>query len=93
MRASASVSAGASLYVLLISDDIDVPSGGQKAKSIAQTILGQIVFKMEGCTRNADDNGCLRGSHRICKAAATHAQKCGCNKDEEYIRGRWKSQG
>ena len=45
MRANAS--AGASPYVFSFSDDVDVPSGGQKAKNIAQTIFGQKVFKME----------------------------------------------
>ncbi len=45
MRASAS--AGASPYVFSFRDDIDVPSGEQEAKSIAQTIFGQKVFKME----------------------------------------------
>ncbi|KAI2501964.1 hypothetical protein MHU86_12517 [Fragilaria crotonensis] len=91
MRANAS--AGASPYVFSFSDDVDVPSGGQKAKNIAQTIFGQKVFKMEEFTRNADDSGCLLGSHSIRKYAATHARKCGCNKDEKDIWGRWKSKG
>ena len=66
MNMHANASAGASPYVFLFSDDVDVlPSGGQKAKSIAQTIFGQKVFKMEEFTRNADDNGCLIGNHSI----------------------------
>ena len=93
MNMRANASAAASPYVFAFSDDVDVPSGGQKAKSIAQTIFGQKVFKMEEFTRNADDNGCLLGSHSIRKYAATHARKCGCNKDEKDIRGRWKSKG
>jgi hypothetical protein len=90
MRANAS--AGNSPYVFSFSDDVAVPSGGLKAKSIAQTIFGQKVFKLEQFC-NAGDSGSLLGSHSIWKNAATHARKCGCNKDEKDIQGRWKSKG
>jgi hypothetical protein len=93
MNMHANASAGVLPYVFSLSNDVDVPSGGQKAKNIAQTIFGQQVFKMEELTRNADDSGCLLGSHSIRKYAATQAQKCGCNKDKKDIRGRWKSKG
>ena len=87
MNMRANASAGVSPYVFLFSNDVDVPSGGQKAKNIAQTIFGQKVFQMEEFTRNADDSGCLLGSHSIRKYAATHARKCGCNKDEKSGAG------
>ena len=80
MNMRANASAGNSPYVFSFSDDVAVPSGGLKAKSIAQTIFGQNVFKMEQF-RNAADSGSLLGSHSIRKYAATHARKCGCNKD------------
>ncbi len=35
----------------------------------------------------------MLGSHSIRKYAAAHTRKCGCNKDEKDIRGRWKSIG
>jgi hypothetical protein len=92
MNMRANASAGNSPYVFLFSDDVAVPSGGLKAKSTAQTIFGQKVFKMEQFC-NAADSGSLLGSHSIRKYAATHARKCGCNKDEKDIRGRWKSKG
>ncbi len=85
MRANAS--AGVSPYVFSCSDDVDVPSGGQTSKNIAQTTLGQKVFKMEEFARNADDSGCLLGSHSLCMYAAMHARKCGCNKDEKSGAG------
>jgi hypothetical protein len=90
MNMRAIASAGNSPYVFLFSDDVAVPSGGLKAKSIAQTIFGRKVFKMEQF-RNAADSGSLLGSHSIRKYAAMHAMKCGCNKDEKEIRVRWKS--
>ena len=40
-----------------------------------------------------DNVACLLGSHSIRKYAATHCRRCGCNKDEKDIRGRWKSKG
>jgi hypothetical protein len=90
MRANAN--AANSPYLFSFSDDVAVPSGGLKAKCIAQTIFGQKVFKMEQFCNTAD-SGSLLGSHSIRKYAATHARKCGCNKDEKDIRGRWKSKG
>ncbi len=93
MNMHANASAGVLSYVFLISDDADVPSSGQTAKNIAQTIFGQKVFKMVEFTSNADDSGCLLGSHIICKYAATHARKCGCNKDKKDIGGGLKSKG
>ena len=92
MNMRANASAGNSPYVFLFSDDVAVPSGGLNVKSIAQIVFGQKVFKMEQF-RNAADSGSLLGSHSIRKYAATHARKCGCNKDEKDIRGRWKSKG
>jgi hypothetical protein len=41
MNTRANASAGKSPYVFLFNDDIDVPSGGHEARSIAQTIFGQ----------------------------------------------------
>ena len=35
----------------------------------------------------------LLGSHSIYKYAVLHARKCGCNKDEKDIRGKWKGKG
>ncbi len=92
MNMRANASAGNSPYVFSFSDDVAVPSGGLNVKSIAQIVFGQKVFKMEQF-RNAADSGSLLGSHSIRKYAATHARKCGCNKDEKDIRGRWKSKG
>jgi hypothetical protein len=92
MNMRANASAGNSPYVFSFIDDVAVPSGGLKAKSIAQTIFGQKVFKLEEF-RNAADSGSSFGNHSIRKYAATHARKCGCNKDEKDIRGRWKSKG
>ena len=82
-------------YIFSFSDDVAVPSGGKKAKNIAQAIFGQQIFKMEQFNGGggADDSGLLLGSHSIRKYAATHARKCGCNKDEKDIRGRWKGKG
>ena len=50
----------------------------------------------EFASRDVDDNlasSSLLGSHSIRKYAATHCRRCGCNKDEKDIRGRWKSKG
>jgi hypothetical protein len=79
-------------YLFSFSDDVTVPRGRLKAKCIAQTIFGQKVFKMEQFGNTAD-SGSLLGCHSIRKYAATHARKCGCNKDAKDIRGRWKSKG
>ena len=87
MNANAAVSP----YVFSFCNDVAVPSGGQKAKDIAQSIFGQKVFKMEEFKNGATT--VLLGSHSIRKYAATHARKCGCSKDEKDIRGRWKSKG
>jgi hypothetical protein len=73
-------------YVLGFSDDIEVPSGGGKAKDTVQDIFGKEVFKREEFT---DSKGPL-GSHSIQKYASTHVRRSGINKDEKDIRGRWK---
>ena len=98
MNMRANGNAATSPYAFSFSDDVDVPSGGQKAKNIAQAIFGQKVFKMEAFSNVGGDNDnsgttLLLGSHSIRKYAATHARKCGCSKDEKDIRGRWKSKG
>jgi len=77
-------------YVFSFCDDVRIPSGGRKAKDIAQHIFGQKVFKQEEFI--AAEGGML-GSHSIRKYAATHARRCGVTKDEKDIRGRWKGKG
>ena len=94
----ANASAMLSPYLFSFCDDISIPTGGQKSKDIAQTIFGQKIFKMEAFACGNDANGdegaaCLLGSHSIRKYAATHSRRCGCNKDEKDIRGRWKAKG
>jgi hypothetical protein len=90
-------SAMLSPYLFCFCDDVSIPTGGQKSKDIAQNIFGQKIFKMdEFASRDVDDNlasSSLLGSHSIRKYAATHCRRCGCNKDEKDIRGRWKSKG
>ena len=89
-------SASNSPYILSFSNDVAVPSGGKKAKNIAQAIFGQQIFKIKQFKNGGggtDDSGLLLGSHSTRKYAATHAQKCGCNKDEKDIRGRCKGKG
>jgi len=78
-------SAIASPYVFAFSDDVTVPSGGQKAKEMAQNIFGQKVFK-----RDEFQAAGLLGSHSIRKFAATHVRRCGISKDDKDTRGRWK---
>jgi hypothetical protein len=78
-------SAIASPYVFAFSDDITVPSGGQKAKEMAQNIFGQKVFKLDEFQSTG-----LLGSHSIRKFAATHVRRCGISKDDKDTRGRWK---
>ena len=65
MNMRANANAATSPYVFSFSDDIDVPSGGQKAKNIAQAIFGQKVFKMEAFSNIGDNSGTtlLLGSH------------------------------
>ena len=93
----ANASAMNSPYLFSFCDDISIPTGGRKSKDIAQTIFGQKIFKMQefacGNDRDAAVNACLLGSHSIRKYAATHCRRCGCNKDEKDIRGRWKARG
>ena len=79
------LSAIASPYVFTFSDDVTVPSGGQKAKETAQNIFGQKVFMRE----EFQAAGFL-GSHSIRKFAATHVRRCGILKDNKDTRGRWK---
>jgi hypothetical protein len=50
MNLRTNASAMSSPYLFSFSDDIEVPSGGKKAKNIVQGILGQKVFKMEEFT-------------------------------------------
>jgi hypothetical protein len=91
----ANASALISPYLFSFCDDISIPTGGQKSKDIAQTIFGQKIFKMEefAACGDAGETACLLGSHSIRKYAATHCRRCGCNKDEKDIRGRWKAKG
>ncbi len=81
-------------YVFIFSDNNSIPSGGQKSKETAQLIFRKI-FNLEEFTGHADANndGAADhlGSHSIRKFAATHTRRCGCNKDDKDIRGRWKS--
>jgi hypothetical protein len=95
MNLRTNASAMSSPYLFSFSDDIEVPSGGKKAKNIVQGILGQKVFKMEEFTSENRDTSAalLLGIHSIRKFASTRARKCGCTKDEKDIRGRWKSRG
>ena len=65
-----------------------MPSGGRKAKDIAQTIFGKKVFKCEEF-----QSAGLLGSHSIRKFASTHVRRCGISKDDKDIRGRWKGRG
>ena len=83
-----SASALVSPYLFSFSDDVTIPSGGRKAKDIAQTIFGQKVFKLD----EFQSAGQL-GSHSIRKFAATHVRRCGISKDDKDIRGRWKGKG
>jgi hypothetical protein len=82
-------------YLFCFSDDVTIPTGGQKAKVLVQTLLGKI-FRMQDF-KTADDNEsggsglCHLGSHSIRKFAATHTRRCGCTRDEKDIRGRWKT--
>jgi hypothetical protein len=84
-------------YLFCFCDDASIPAGGQKSKDIAQNIFGQKIFKMEEFASHEIIDGnvasSLLGSHSIRKYAATHCRRCGCNKDEKDIRGRWKSKG
>ena len=82
-------SAVASPYVFSFSDDVTVPSGGRKAKDVAQSIFGQKVFKLDEFQTTAGQ----LGSHSIRKFAATHVRRCGISKDDKDIRGRWKGKG
>jgi len=87
-------SAMLSPYLFCFCDDVTIPAGGKKSKDIAQNIFGQKIFKMvEFASCDNDNVACLLGSHSIRKYAATHCRRCGCNKDEKDIRGRWKSKG
>jgi hypothetical protein len=71
--------------VFAFSEDITIPSGGQKSKETAQNIFGQKVFKRE----EFQEAGLL-GSHSIRKFASTHVRGCGISKDDRDTRGRWK---
>jgi hypothetical protein len=77
-------------YIFSFSDDNDIPTGGQKAKETTQTMFNKI-FKMEAFNGPDGTTGDHLGSHSIRKFAATHTRRCGCNKDDKDIRGRWKS--
>jgi hypothetical protein len=78
----------ASPYVFAFTEDITIPSGGQKAKDMAQTIFGQRIFRRQ----EFQELGLL-GSHSIRKFASTHVRKCGILKDDKDTRGRWKGKG
>jgi hypothetical protein len=81
-------------YVFCFCNRVSIPTGGQKSKDITQNIFGQKIFKMvEFAACDNDNVACLLGSHSIRKYTATHGQRCGCNKDDKDIRGRWKSKG
>jgi hypothetical protein len=87
LKSNASAIAAPS-YVFLFSDDVTIPSGGCKAKDIAQTIFGQKVFKL--------DEFQLAGqlaNHLIQKFAATHVRRCGILKDNKDVHGCWKGKG
>ncbi len=84
-------------YVFCISEDIRVPDGGLKPKSMIQaafTILfSREEFKHDGKGGGEGGELSMLGSHSIRKYAATFAQRCGVTKDEKDIRGRWKGAG
>ena len=67
-------------YVFAFSDNITMPSRGQKSKETVQNIFGQKVFKRE----EFQESGLL-GSHSICKFASTHVRECGISKDNRDI--------
>ncbi len=86
MNLCENASAGLSRYVFSFLDDVGLPTGGLKAKEIAQTIFGQKIFKLEEFAQLG-----MLGSHSIRKFAATpHACRCGVSKDEKDIWGGGK---
>jgi hypothetical protein len=68
------------------SNNVDIPTGGVKAKDVVQNVFGQKVFNQE---EFLDNEGPL-GSHNIRKFGATHVRQCRCSKDEKDIWGQWK---
>lgn len=81
-------------YVFCISDDIRIPEGGLKSKSMIQNALKK-MFKGEQFKSAEEEEAAslLLGSHSVRKFAATYARRCGITKDEKDIRGRWKGAG
>jgi hypothetical protein len=77
--------AAASTFVFAFTEEITIPSGGQKAKDVAQTIFGQRIFRRQEFQALG-----LLGSHSIRKFASTHVRY---SKDDKDTRGRWKGKG
>ena len=85
--------AAVSPYMFSFCNDVAVPSGGQKAKDIAQSIFGQKVFKMEEFKNGATTvllAGTVFASMRLRmlgSAGATRMRKtfeAGGNRKDEY---------
>jgi hypothetical protein len=70
------------LYFFSFSNNVDIPTGGVKAKDVVQNVFGQKLFNLE---EFLDDEGPL-GSHSIQKFGITHIRQCGCSKDERIFR-------
>jgi hypothetical protein len=69
--------AAASPNVFAFTEDITIPSGGQKAKDMAQTIFGQRTFRRP----EFQASGLLGRSIR--KFAPTHVRNCRISKDDK----------
>ena len=72
-------------YLFAFSDDVAVPSGGDKAKDTVQNIYRKDIFDRPEFA----ETGKL-GSHSVRKYAATECRNKGSTKDERDLRGRWK---
>jgi hypothetical protein len=59
-------------FVFAFTEDIMMPSAGQKANDMAQTIFGQRIFRRPEFQASG-----LLGSHSIRKFASTHVCNCG----------------
>jgi hypothetical protein len=70
-------------YLFAFSNDNEVPSGGNKAKSTVQSIVGRLFQRAEF------QRGL--GTHSWRKHAATDCRGKGATQNELDIRGRWRS--
>jgi hypothetical protein len=73
-------------YVFNFSEDVLVPSGGDKAKNRAMDVLRVVLRDLE-----LDLEDGKVGTHAIRKCALTHVYGNGVSKDDKDTRERWKA--